>query len=57
MILGCRLAGLAEQTLGVKKKDDGLMAWKWDKEGRIDKIIEYCQEGCGDNRKSVSIRP
>lgn len=44
--LGYRLSldGLAESTLGVKKSADGLMALKWYKEGRIDKIIEYCRK-------------
>ncbi|MDF1578890.1 MAG: ribonuclease H-like domain-containing protein, partial [Desulfobulbales bacterium] len=42
--LGYRISldGLAGQTLQVKKTADGLMALQWYKEGRIDKIIEYC---------------
>ncbi|MFO7606961.1 MAG: DEAD/DEAH box helicase [Desulfurivibrionaceae bacterium] len=42
--LGYRISldGLAGQTLKVKKTADGLMALQWYKEGRIDKIIEYC---------------
>ncbi|MBU0676135.1 MAG: DEAD/DEAH box helicase [Proteobacteria bacterium] len=44
--LGYRLSldRLAEHTLGVQKTADGLMALKWYKEGRIDKIIEYCRQ-------------
>ncbi|MCK5340171.1 MAG: DEAD/DEAH box helicase [Desulfobulbaceae bacterium] len=44
--LGYRLSldALAQYTLGVKKSADGLMALKWYKEGRIDKIIKYCRK-------------
>lgn len=44
--LGYRLSlnSLAEHTLGVKKSADGLMALKWYREGRIDKIIAYCRQ-------------
>jgi DEAD/DEAH box helicase domain-containing protein len=44
--LGYRISldGLAEQTLGVKKTADGLMALQWYREGRLDKIIEYCKK-------------
>lgn len=44
--LGYRISlnSLAEHTLGVKKSADGLMALKWYKEGRIDKIIDYCRQ-------------
>lgn len=44
--LGYRLSlnSLAEHTLGIKKSADGLMALKWYKEGRIDKIIDYCRQ-------------
>jgi len=44
--LGYRLSldSLAEHTLGVKKSGHGLLALKWYKEGRIDKIIEYCRK-------------
>ena len=44
--LGYRLSldSLAEHTLEVKKSGHGLLALKWDKEGRIDKIIEYCRK-------------
>jgi DEAD/DEAH box helicase domain-containing protein len=43
--LGYRISldGLAEQTLGVKKSADGLQALQWYREGRLDKIIEYCK--------------
>ena len=44
--LGYRLSldRLAEHTLGVKKSANGLQALQWYKEGRIDKIIEYCSK-------------
>ncbi|MGE4560128.1 MAG: ribonuclease H-like domain-containing protein, partial [Desulfobulbus sp.] len=44
--LGYRLSlnNLAENTLGIKKSADGLMALKWYREGRIDKIIDYCRQ-------------
>ena len=44
--LGYRLSldSLAAHTLGVKKSGHGLLALKWYKEGRIDKIIEYCRK-------------
>jgi len=44
--LGYRISldGLAGQTLNVEKSADGLMALQWYKEGRIDKIIEYCKK-------------
>lgn len=44
--LGYRLSldHLAEQTLGIQKTANGLMALKWYKEGRIDDIITYCRK-------------
>lgn len=44
--LGYRLSldNIAENTLGIKKSADGLMALKWYQEGRIDKIISYCRQ-------------
>jgi len=44
--LGYRLSldNLSENTLGIKKSADGLMALKWYQEGRIDKIISYCRQ-------------
>ncbi|MFH2057740.1 MAG: DEAD/DEAH box helicase [Pseudomonadota bacterium] len=44
--LGYRLSldALATQTLDNKKSADGLMALQWWKEGKIDKIIEYCKQ-------------
>jgi len=44
--LGYRLSldRLAAKTLGIKKSGDGLLALKWYKEGRIDKIISYCRQ-------------
>jgi DEAD/DEAH box helicase domain-containing protein len=44
--LGYRLSlnHLAEHTLGIKKSADGLQALRWYKQGKIDKIAEYCQK-------------
>ena len=44
--LGYRLSldRLATQTLGTSKSADGLMALKWWKEGKIDKILHYCRQ-------------
>ena len=43
--LGFRLSldHLAENTLGVQKNGSGLDALKWWKQGRMDKIIDYCR--------------
>ena len=42
--LGFRLSlgNLATETLGMPKFADGLTSVKWWKEGKVDKIIEYC---------------
>ncbi|OKY75928.1 MAG: DEAD/DEAH box helicase [Desulfobulbaceae bacterium DB1] len=44
--LGYRLSleRLAEKTLGIKKSGSGLLALQWYKEGRFDKIIDYCRK-------------
>jgi len=44
--LGHRLSlnHLAENTLNAKKSADGLVSLQWFKEGKIDKIIEYCKQ-------------
>ncbi|NOX33277.1 MAG: DEAD/DEAH box helicase [Deltaproteobacteria bacterium] len=44
--LGYRLSldHLATQTLDAGKSADGLLALKWWKQGKIDKIIEYCKQ-------------
>ena len=44
--LGYRLSldHLAQQTLGTEKSADGLMALAWWKEGKLDKIVEYCTQ-------------
>ncbi len=44
--LGYRLSleALGEFTLGARKGGNGLLALKWYKEGRIDRIIEYCRK-------------
>jgi DEAD/DEAH box helicase domain-containing protein len=39
-----RLQALAEATLGRGKKGDGLKAGEWWKEGKRDKVAEYCIE-------------
>ncbi len=39
-----RLQSLAEATLGRGKKGDGLKAGEWWKEGKKDKVAEYCVE-------------
>tara|TARA_Y100001970_G_C14167811_1_gene822362 strand:+ start:339 stop:944 length:606 start_codon:yes stop_codon:yes gene_type:complete len=44
-VLGHRLKleSIARPTLGAGKSADGLQALKWYKEGKLDKIIEYCK--------------
>ncbi len=44
--LGFRLSlnHLAQHTLNAKKSADGLVSLQWYKEGKIDKIIQYCQQ-------------
>ncbi|OQX63487.1 MAG: DEAD/DEAH box helicase [Desulfococcus sp. 4484_241] len=44
--IGYRLSldSLAGTTLGVKKSADGLQALRWWKQGKIEKIIEYCKK-------------
>jgi len=44
--LGFRISldGLAKATLGVLKSADGLQAVRWYKEGRIQEILDYCQQ-------------
>ncbi len=44
-ILGHRLKldSIARPTLGVGKSADGLQALQWYKEGKLEKIIEYCK--------------
>ncbi|MBF0288513.1 MAG: ribonuclease H-like domain-containing protein [SAR324 cluster bacterium] len=39
-----KLDDIARPTLGVGKSADGLLALKWYKEGKLDKIIEYCKD-------------
>ncbi len=38
-----KLESIARPTLGTGKSADGLQALQWYKEGKIDKIIEYCK--------------
>ncbi|MGA1598819.1 MAG: ribonuclease H-like domain-containing protein [bacterium] len=38
-----KLESVARPTLGVGKSADGLQSLEWYKEGKIDKIIEYCK--------------
>ena len=35
---------LCKETLGSEKSGDGLQALEWWKEGKVDKIIEYCKK-------------
>ena len=44
--LGFRLSlnHLAEQTLNAEKSADGLVSLQWYKEGKINKIIQYCKQ-------------
>ena len=35
---------LAQHTLNAKKSADGLVSLQWYKEGKMDKIIEYCKQ-------------
>ncbi len=44
--LGYRLSldHLGQNTLGIKKSADGLLALKWWKEGKIREIINYCRQ-------------
>ena len=43
--LGFRLSlqALAEATLGVGKSADGLQSVAWFRQGKVDKVIEYCR--------------
>lgn len=38
------LDNLAQRTLGTQKSADGLQSLQWYKEGKMDKIIEYCKQ-------------
>ena len=38
-----KLESIARPTLGTGKSADGMQALKWYKEGKLDKIIEYCK--------------
>ena len=38
-----KLESIARPTLGAGKSADGIQALKWYKEGKLDKIIEYCK--------------
>jgi DEAD/DEAH box helicase domain-containing protein len=44
--LGFRLSlnHLAQHTLNAKKSADGLVSLQWYKEGKMDKIIQYCKQ-------------
>ena len=44
--LGFRVSlnSLAEATLGETKSADGLQSVRWYREGKIDKVIEYCKK-------------
>ena len=44
--LGFRISldNLAEATLGERKTADGLAAVKWYREGKIDQVLDYCEQ-------------
>lgn len=44
--LGFRLSleALASATLGISKSADGLQAVRWYREGRIQEVLDYCQQ-------------
>jgi DEAD/DEAH box helicase domain-containing protein len=44
--LGFRLSldNLAEATLGIGKSADGLQAVAWFREGKLDKVLDYCEQ-------------
>ncbi len=44
--LGFRLSldALASATLGINKSADGLQAVRWYREGRIQEVLDYCQQ-------------
>lgn len=46
-----KLDSLAEQTLGVRKSADGLLALRWWQEGQIDLIRDYCQQDVDITRR------
>lgn len=39
-----RLDSVAKSTLGTSKSADGLQSLQWVKEGKIDKVIDYCKQ-------------
>jgi len=45
---------LASATLDEKKLADGLQAVRWYKQGKIDKIIEYCKKDVEITRKLLA---
>lgn len=46
-----KLDSLAEQTLGLRKSADGLMALHWWRTGQIDLIRDYCQQDVDVTRR------
>jgi len=44
--LGYRISldNLAEATLGERKSADGLAAVKWYREGKLDQVLDYCEQ-------------
>jgi len=38
------LESVATATLGVRKSADGLQAVRWYRQGRIDKVLDYCEQ-------------
>jgi DEAD/DEAH box helicase domain-containing protein len=45
------LGSLADATLGICKSADGLQAVRWYKEGRIQEILDYCQQDVDITRR------
>ncbi len=41
---GSDLPDLSQNTLKTQKSADGLVSLQWYREGKIDKIVEYCQK-------------
>ena len=53
--LGHRLSlnNIAQASLNAEKSADGLISLQWYKEGKIDKIIEYCIQRCRNHPRCI----
>jgi DEAD/DEAH box helicase domain-containing protein len=51
--LGFRLSldALAQATLGASKSSDGLTAIRWFREGKLDQLVQYCQDDVDITRR------